>query len=125
MSTDEIISQLIDARNKKLENDEYWCNKDASNPCKDCECDLRTLQGTDDCMVCEGTNNIEEYNQTVLEFPRHKDFYRGYKICYTNAICLLCKECREKAMLMTMIPSGWDDWDILDEICQSIKNSIK
>ena len=93
--------------------------------CKDCECDLRTLQGTDDCMVCEGTNNIEEYNQTVLEFPKHKYFCRGYKICYTNAICLLCKECREKAMLMTMIPSGWDDWDILDEICQSIKNSIK
>ena len=121
MSTDEIISQLIDARNKCLENDEYWCNKDVNNPCKDCECDLRTLQCDDNCMVCEGTNNIEEYNQTVLEFPKMKYFCRGYKICYTNAICLLCKECREKAMLMTMIPEGWDDWDILDEVCQSIK----
>jgi len=46
-------------------------------------------------MVCENPNNVEKYNQTVRESPRHKDLRKGYKICYTNAICLFCEECRE------------------------------
>ena len=74
------------------------------------------------CMVCENPNNVEKYNQTVREPPRHKDLRKGYKICYTNAICLFCEECREKAKNMNVIPSGWDNWDILDEIIHSIKS---
>ena len=121
-SYEEKTTRVIEARNECLDNDEYWCNKDVNNPCKDCQYDLRLIQDNDKCMVCEGTNNIEEYKQTVLEFPRQKYFCKGYKICYTNAICLFCEECRGKAMLMTIIPEGRDDWDILDEVCQSIKN---
>jgi len=121
-SLDEISTQHVNNREIYSNNDECWCNKDNNNPCEKCQIDLTILFDRDVCMVCEKTNNIEKYNQTVRESPRQKDFGRGHKICFTNAICLFCEECRTKAKKMTAIPAGWDDWDILDEIIQSIRS---
>ena len=122
-SLEKITTQYVNDGHICSNNDEYWCNKDNNNPCKKCQRDLTILERfIDGCMVCEGTNNIEKYNQTVRESPRQKDFGRGHKICFTNAICLFCEECRAKAKKMTAIPAGWDDWDILDEIIQSIRS---
>jgi len=118
----EITTQHVNNREIYSNNDEYWCNKDNNNPCENCQFDLTILFDRAFCMVCEKTNNIEKYNQTVRESPRQKDFGRDIKICYTNAICLFCEECRGKAKKMTAIPVGWDAWDILDGIIQSIKS---
>ena len=120
-SLDKIIARRINNEGICVNNDEYWCNKDSNNPCENCQHDLTTLFDKVVCMVCENSNNVEKYNQTVRESPRRKDLCKGYKICYTNAICLFCEECREKAKNMATIPSGRDNWDILDEIIHSIK----
>jgi hypothetical protein len=118
---------------------EYWCNSDNGKSCikhsynfiygpPNSDNQIRGKDNIHNCIVCN--KNTINYNKILLlHKPKTKYLINNTdKVCYTEAIvnCCINDKCINVINKVNeLFISGWDEWDIYDNIIHSITLILK